>query len=67
MSDYERAAFLYVSDLYHLKKFNPLFVKNFIFTLAERVTDRTYEDPIKIIKSTDDSIVVLAHLIFKPE
>lgn len=44
MTDTERAAFMFVSDLYHLKEVNPDFVFQFLTDLAERSEDQLADD-----------------------
>lgn len=63
MTAEERAAFVYISDLFHIRKHNENFVRNFITEMAMKVSNVTYDDPISIIHSIDEHIVNLAHLI----
>lgn len=63
MSDEERAAFVYTSDLFHIRKHNEQFVWDFVTKLSKKICGVVYEDPISIIYSIDEHIVNLAHLI----
>jgi hypothetical protein len=58
----QRAAFVYVGDLYHLMRFNQDFVRVFIEKLSRKVTGLV-DDPKKAIKETHEDYVNLAHHI----
>lgn len=55
----ERAAFVYVGDLYHIAKYNDKVVRDFISRLATPVYG-DFEEPSKIIKSLREEYVPLA-------
>lgn len=63
----ERAAIVYTGDLYHLRVHNEEFVREFISRLSKKVTDRTYENPIEVIKGTHESVVNYSHHICMDE
>ena len=52
----ERAAYVYVNDIYHLNKYNQQFVHTFIKRLSAYVPDKTIEDPDTVIKALDDDL-----------
>jgi hypothetical protein len=58
----QKAAFLYIGDLYHLRKYNDSLLKGFISELSSKVTTEQ-PDPLAVIKSTDEDILNLAHQI----
>ena len=62
LSSLEKAAFLYTGDLWHVKKHNPEFIRDFINKLSMKV-DSLDEDPLTAIKDTQDDIQALAHQI----
>ena len=62
LSVIEKAAFLYTGDLWHIKKHNPEFIKEFINKLSMKV-DSLDKDPLEAIKDTQDDIQALAHQI----
>ncbi|MEQ5216089.1 family B DNA polymerase [Proteus terrae] len=55
MSDLERAAFMFTSDMYHLREVNPEFVKQFLLELAERTLEPCLDD---VVMSDGDSRVL---------
>lgn len=66
MLDIERAAFVYTGDLYHLRKFNPDVVRDFVFSISKRV-DEEHPDPASVFKSCFEDqrnlgIVMCSHL-----
>lgn len=63
LDDYERAGFVYTSDLYHIRVFNDSFIRNFLGKLSKKVTDKIYDDPISIINNTDPQITNTVHQI----
>lgn len=63
LSIIERAAVVYSSDLYHLRQLNPEFIDRFVSTVAMKVTDRQYDDPISILYKTNEQYVNVAHHI----
>jgi hypothetical protein len=67
LTGYERAAVVYTSDLYHIRKYNPDFIKKFLFDLSRKIEDKTFDDPIKAIHSVDENFVNYAHQICQSE
>ena len=63
----QRAAFVYIGDFYHLKKYNDAFVREFLTTLIQKVKGRFPQDPVKFIKSSDEIYVNMAHQICADE
>lgn len=63
LDDVERAAIVYTSDLYHVRKYNDNFVKTFLTKLSMKILNKDYEDPLSIIKSHDESIINFVHQI----
>lgn len=57
----ERAAFVYIGDLFHLRKHNETFVMNFLLELSKKVTGVHVEDPIGVLKNMDELIVNYGH------
>lgn len=57
LTDVERAAFVYTGDLYHIRKYNPSFVKDFINELITIIDDGHIPDPINFIYSANEGIV----------
>lgn len=62
LNDLERAAFVYVGDLYHLGALNPAMMREFIGRLSLKKTD-VFENPIDYIKAANEDNVNLAHQI----
>lgn len=54
LTDLERAAFVYLGDLFHLAKHNPHFVRGFILEMARLNTTERVPNPDAILKSLDD-------------
>jgi hypothetical protein len=67
LTGYERAAVVYISDLYHIRKHNPDFTRKFLFDLSRKIENQTLEDPIKIIHSIDENFVNYGHQICQSE
>lgn len=67
LTDEERASVVYTGDLYQLRRLNENFIRNFITELSRKVTDQTFEDPINIIKKTDEMYVNYVHQICMSE
>lgn len=63
LSETERASVVYTSDLYHIRKHNEEFVRVFLTELAKKERTKEYEDPIKTIRTHDESIVNFMHQI----
>lgn len=62
----QKAAFLYVGDLYHLRKYNDSLVRDFISKLSSKVTAEQ-QDPLAIVKSAKEDTLNLAHQICSNE
>lgn len=56
----ERAAFVYVGDLYHIAKFNDALVRNFIDRLSKPCYDVNCENPSKVLKDNREEFIPLA-------
>ena len=64
LSALERAAFVYVGDIYHLSIYNQKFISEFIFNLAERkFVDVEYDDTFNLLKKYHSDIVNLASVV----
>lgn len=64
----ERAAFVYVSDLYHLAKHNPDLVRGFLGRLSKKADPGRLEgDPDAIIDSMDDDMKAFVSLLCAKE
>lgn len=63
MTEVERAAFVYVGDLYQLKQFNPDFVRTLIDGLSTRVEGKIDGNPMDIIKTFTEDQIILVHQI----
>ena len=59
----ERAAFVYIGDLYHLRRFNPDFVRGFLEKLSRKCHDKSVKDPITVLKTTDEQVINYAHQV----
>ena len=63
LDEVERAGFVYTSDLYHIRKFNESFVRQFISELSRKVTDQPIENPVDLLNNADEAVINLAHHI----
>ena len=63
LDDLERAAVVYSGDLYHLRKYNEEFIRNFIKRLSSKITGVTVDNQLDVIRKTDESMVNFAHQI----
>lgn len=61
MSPEERASVVYTGDLYHLRQLNGHFIRTMLTDLAHRGDATEMEDPVAVIRSTDEAIVNFAH------
>ncbi len=63
----QRAAFVYLGDFYHVRKFNEDFVRDFLDRLSQKHTEllRPVQDVVKAIHDTNEAIVIHAHLVCK--
>lgn len=66
LSPLQRAAFLYIGDLYHLKKYNDAFVRSMLDKLIEKV-EGSHPDPQSVLKTARDDHLYLMHRICKKE
>lgn len=62
----QRAAFVYTGDLYHIKKYNEKFVRDFINGLSFKPKG-IHDDPDKQIKNANEANLNLAHQICTAE
>ena len=67
LSGYQRAAFLYTGDLYHIKKHNEQFVRLLIKRLITKVTGVAVPDAVQVIKSLHEDHVTVSHQICSVE
>jgi len=63
LSPLQKASIVYVGDLYHIRKYNESFVRDFITKLSTRVIDKIMDDPINFIHNSDEQMVNLAHIV----
>lgn len=63
LTDEERASVVYTGDLFQLRRLNPAVIKTFIDDVSRKVTDQTFEDPVAVIKKTDEMFVNYVHHI----
>lgn len=59
----ERAAIVYTGDMYHVKHFNPDFIRQLLSELSKKIEGVIVEDALKRIHTFDEAIVNLAHYI----
>lgn len=62
----ERAAFMYVGDLFHLARYNDSVVRDFIGSLAMPV-HRQMDDPVSAIKANREEFIALACQLWPAE
>ena len=63
LSAIERAAFVYVGDLYHLHKYNSDFINKLLLDLSTEQPYKEFEEPRKLMKTYSEDIVHLASQI----
>lgn len=63
LSPVERAGFVYIGDLYHLRVHNEEFVRRFLTDLCRKVKGQTFDDPRAQMKKIDEQVVNYAHLV----
>ncbi len=63
LSPSQRAAFVYSGDMYHLAKFNPELVREFLGALTEAQTGKSVEDPKATIGLMDDDLKAFVNLL----
>jgi hypothetical protein len=59
----ERAAIVYIGDLYHIRKFNPEFVRTFLTRLSMKIKDKVIDNPLEVLKTVDEQIINYVHQI----
>lgn len=62
MAPVERAAFLYVGDLYHIRKLNEGFIRTFLESVSQKIT-KDVDDPFAIISQVGEDIMNYVHQI----
>jgi len=67
LDNLELAGFMYISDLYHIRKYNSDVVRDFLRRLSSKTHDVTLLDPLNVIKTTDEQIVNFVHQICMSE
>lgn len=63
LEPYERAAVLYVNDMYHLRMYNDAVVREMFTKLSKRVETGS-EDNLKDLNSAPEGLAILAHFIW---
>lgn len=63
----ERAGFVYIGDLYHIRKYNDTFVRGLLYDLATPSKIKDYDDAIAVINKADELIVNFAHQAYMNE
>jgi len=58
----ERAAVMYVGDMYHLRVYNDVFMRKFVGSLSKRVTSR-HPDPKSVLKGAHEDFISLINQI----
>jgi hypothetical protein len=61
LSDAERAAIVYIGDLYHLRKYNDTYIRKLIGDLSNIPEPQAFEDPIPLIYQIDEQIINYTH------
>jgi len=67
MHPLERANFVYVGDLFQLRRLNEKPIRDFFDKISEFKYECDLENPEKTIKSMSHAVVNLAHLMFKED
>lgn len=69
MHPLERANFVYIGDLFQLRRLNEKSIRVLFEKISEFkiTTDVHAEDPIKLLKSMNHAVVNLAHLMYKED
>lgn len=64
LTEEERCAIVYTSDLFHLRKHNPHLVRNLLGALSERkAINDTGIDSLELLKSADEQVLNFVHII----
>lgn len=66
LTPYEKAAFLYVGDLYHLAKHNESYVRELLSDFSRRVEDPNIKDPLEVISKAEGDVITLASFLSAP-
>lgn len=61
------AAILYTGDLYHIKKHNDQFIRNFITGLSTKIVGMEVDDPVSTAYKIDENYMILAHQVCMKE
>ena len=67
MRPLERANFVYIGDLFQLRKLNEQAIRRFFDKISEFKENVYVEEPEKVIKSMNHAVVNLAHLMYKED
>lgn len=71
LDDIERAGFVYIGDMFHIRKYNPALIKVFLTTLAVKINNhldlRDQDQLIDLIHKFDEQVINFAHLICSSE
>lgn len=59
----ERAGFVYIGDLYHLRQLNPEFIRNFVTRLSCKAVPAAVPGARELIKTIDEQVLNYAHLV----
>lgn len=63
LDEVERAGFMYIGDLYHIRKMNELFIRQLLTKLSQKITTVAVENPIDVIYKADEQLVCFAHQV----
>lgn len=67
LDEEERAAVVYTSDLYHIRKFNEVFMRQFIGRMSAKPTQAPQEGDAQYVWKADEMVVNYAHQICMDE
>jgi hypothetical protein len=67
LDDIERVGFVYISDMFHIRKYNPNLIKVFLTTLATKINNhlelKPKEQLIDLLHKFDEQVINFGHLI----
>jgi hypothetical protein len=63
----DKAAFVYIGDFYHIKEYNDSFMRGYITTLSEKVTEGEVDNILDKMKTLDPEYLVFTHQICEEE
>ncbi len=66
MTPLQRAAFVYTGDLYHIRKFNDVFMRDFISKMSMKISGPV-EDALAKVKGVEEFVLIHAHHICSAE